>query len=402
MPYKIVISGGARVTMTMIESRLGRKLQDVRDFIGSVYGGDMHVKRVYSLADATLGVMVGASLAVAMIGQALAVAKGLITKHAIKQVDRLLSNQGIDVWESFAHWVPQRVGARREIVVAMDWTDFDHDGQSTLAFHLVTRHGRATPLLWLSVWKDELANQRNAFEDAGLARLAAVLPPGTKVTILADRGFGDHKLFSYLKELGFGFVIRFRGNIHVTDASGETRPAAEWVGKGGRARKLRGARVTASAQTPVGAVVCVHAKGMKEPWCLAASDGEAPTAQIVNLYAKRWTIEPSFRDIKDLTFGLGLSNTRISEPARRDRLLLINAFAVVLLTLLGAAGESLGFDRLLKSNTAKTRTHSLFRQGCMLFQLIPTMPEPRLQPLMARFAELINTEKLFSGLFQVV
>jgi hypothetical protein len=77
---------------------------------------------------------------------------------------------------------------------------------------------------------------------------------------------------------------------------------------------------------------------------------------------------------------MGLGATRIGEPARRDRLLLINAFAIALLTMLGAAGESLGMDRLLKSNTAKTRTHSLFRQGCMLYELIPTMPEHRLSP----------------------
>ncbi len=57
---------------------------------------------------------------------------------------------------------------------------------------------------------------------------------------------------------------------------------------------------------------------------------------------------------------------RINEPERRDRLLLISAFAMALLTTLGAAGESLGMDRQLKSNTSKTRTHSLFRQGCML------------------------------------
>src|SRR5271166_4878166 len=87
-----------------------------------------------------------------------------------------------------------------------------------------------------------------------------------------------------------------------------------------------------------------------------------------------WGIEPSFRDTKDLRFGMGLGATRIGEPMRRDRLLLINAFAMVLLTMLGAAGESLGMDRLLKSNTSKRRTHSLFRQGCMLYELIPTMP----------------------------
>ena len=52
------------------------------------------------------------------------------------------------------------------------------------------------------------------------------------------------------------------------------------------------------------------------------------------------------RDIKDLRFGMGLSSMCIGEPTRRDRLLLVNAFAIVLLTMLGAAGEALGTDRL--------------------------------------------------------
>ena len=29
-------------------------------------------------------------------------------------------------------------------------------------------------------------------------------------------------------------------------------------------------------------------------------------ATLVNHYAKRWTIEPQFRDTKDLQFGMGL------------------------------------------------------------------------------------------------
>src|SRR5271167_3657668 len=371
------------------------QLADVRALVGEVFGADLHARRVDSLAGATLGVMQSASLAVAMIGQALALAKGLVTKHAIKQVDRMLSNSGIDVWDSFARWVPHQLAGRQTALVAMDWTDFDHDDQATLALHLVTGHGRATPLLWLSVWKDELKDHRNAYEDACLRRLAALVPPGCRVTILADRGFGDQKLFAFLAERGFGYVIRFRGNIHVADTDGTTKPAAEWVGKGGRARKLMDARVTAKGQQ-VGAVVCVHAKDMKEPWCLATSEREATAATLVNHYAKRWTIEPQFRDTKDLRFGMGLSSTRIGEPTRRDRLLLVSALATALLTLLGAVGESLGMDRLLKSNTSKTRTHSLFRQGCMLYELIPTMPEHRLTPLMEKFAEAVAT----SGFFQ--
>jgi hypothetical protein len=358
----------------------------------------MHAKRIDALAGATLGTMTAASLAVALIGQALAQARGLKTKHAIKQVDRLLSNEGINVWDSFARWVPHQIGDRRDILVAMDWTDFDHDDQATLVLSLVTGHGRAAPLLWLSVWKEELKNQRNDFEDACLRRLCELVPPTCRVTILADRGFGDQKLLAYLGKLGFDYVIRFRGNIKVTDADGLTRPAAEWVGKGGRARKLRDARVTAKGHQ-VGAVVCVQAKGMKEPWCLATNLREAMAATLVNHYAKRWTIEPQFRDTKDLQFGMGLSATRIGEPMRRDRLLLISAFATALLTLLGMVGESLGMDRILKSNTSTKRTHSLFRQGCMLYELIPNMPEHRLLPLMQKFNKAVSTASAFGSAF---
>src|SRR3954464_8897362 len=166
-------------------------------------------------------------------------------------------------------------------------------------------------------------------------------------------------------------------------------------GKGGRARKLKDACVTAKGQQ-VGAVVCVHAKDMKEPWCLATSERDATAATLINHYSKRWTIEPQFRDTKDLRFGMGLSSTRVGDPMRRDRLLLISAFATALLTLLGAVGESLGMDRLLKSNTSKTRTHSLFRQGCMLYELIPNMPEHRLAPLMQTFNAAVANASVFA------
>ena len=321
-----------------------------------------------------------------------------MAKSAIKQVDRLLSNAGVVPWDLFGPWVREAVGVRGEIVVAMDWTDFDADNQSTLALHLVTRHGRATPLLWLTVDKDELKNQRNDFEDLCLSRLKALLPEGVAVTILADRGFGDVKLFAFLDGLGFRYVIRFRGNIHVTAADGQTQLAADWVGKGGRARKLPDAEISAARQK-VGAVVCVKAAGMKEPWHLAASDGALSAPQIIELYSRRWTIEPSFRDSKDLRFGMGMSALRIDDPQRRDRLLLLNAFAIMLLTILGAACESLGMDRQLRTSTAKRRVHSLFRQGCLLYDLIPNMPEPRLRPLVERYQELLGQNAAFSEAF---
>ena len=92
--------------------------EGVFSFLDELLEGDVHGKRVLSLANATFGVMVSASLGVAAIGRSLAQARGLLAKHAIKQVDRLLSNQAIDPWDIAARWVPEIVGSATAILVA--------------------------------------------------------------------------------------------------------------------------------------------------------------------------------------------------------------------------------------------------------------------------------------------
>ena len=130
--------------------------QQVHQLLDEVLRPGVHAKRIASLADATLGVMHTASLAVCTIGHGLAMARGLNARHAVKQVDRMLSNPGIDVDQILALWVPFVIGARTSLLVAMDWTDFDADHQATIMLSLITEHGHATPLVWLTVNKAEL------------------------------------------------------------------------------------------------------------------------------------------------------------------------------------------------------------------------------------------------------
>jgi hypothetical protein len=120
-------------------------INQVRQVLGGVLGQDLHAKRVASLCDATLGVLRGASLAVCTIGHGLAAARGLNSKHATKQVDRLLSNPNINVDDILARWVPYIVGARSCIVVALDWTDFDADKQATIMLSLITEPAPPPP-----------------------------------------------------------------------------------------------------------------------------------------------------------------------------------------------------------------------------------------------------------------
>ena len=386
-----------------MDSKALLQRDDIMEFITRLYDGDLHAKRVLSLANAALGVLTSASLAIHAIGQGLAQALGKLGKHGVKQVDRLLSNQGIVVEAFFVHWVPYMVGARTEVVVALDWTSFAHDAQETLVASMLTGHGRATPLLWKTVRSSTLKGNQKRYEEELLHLLRETMPEGVKVTVVADRGFADGKLFKALsEELGFEYVIRMRGDFYVTSAKGERRTAAQWVRLNGRTRTLRDAKVTDNHRMQVGTVVCVQDKEMAEPWCLVASERCVGTRTLIRYYAKRWGIETSFRDIKDIRFGMGMSSMHISRPDRRDRLLVLSALSVALLTMLGAAGESLGYDRWLKANTVKRRTHSLFRQGLMLYEHIPNWPEERLRPLMERFGELLMEQRIYRGIFGVI
>ena len=115
-------------------------------------------------------------------------------------------------------------------------------------------------------------------------------------------------------------------------------------------------------------------------------------------YSRRFTIEETFRDIKDNHFGLGLSATHIGSPERRDRLLFMTAVAQALLTLLGQAGEDCGLDRTLKANTVKRRTMSLCNQGVYWYGRIPNMRDERLRPLMEAFARRLAEQTAFKQL----
>ena len=99
---------------------------------------------------------------------------------------------------------------------------------------------------------------------------------------------------------------------------------------------------------------------------------------------------------------MGMGAVHVSTPDRRDRPWLLDAFAVVLLTLLGAAEEALGYDRHPKTSTAKRRTHSLLRQGRLPCELIPAMPEHRLRPLIEGFAATFVEQPVFAKDFGAV
>lgn len=329
-----------------------------------VFLAEIHKKRVLALSLATVGVCHTGRLTVAEAGRSLAAVTGKSPKHCIKQIDRFLGGDGLDLVVAFPPFVRMVVGDRKELFVAMDWTDYAVNDQATVVLSVVTPYGRATPLVWKTVSKRGLKGKRNGYEDDVLHQLREILGPDVKVTVLGDRAFGDVELYEMLqKRLGWDFIIRFRGVIEVVDQDGEVRRANEWVPGDGTAVCIERPFVTQD-RVEVPAVVCVRRPRMKDDWCLATSRTDLSADENASWYGRRFTIEESFRDEKDDRYGWGLRETDIADPAKRDRLLFVVTLARVLLTALGAAGEQLGLDVRLRANTErKKRTHALLTQG---------------------------------------
>ncbi len=393
-PRDAEVPSGARTAM---DSRV------IAELVAGAFCGELHKTLEASIVAGVLGVVEAGALGVSLIGHALAASEGLDSKHAIKQVDRLLSNRNLQLEQLDLPWVRFVLAERREVVIALDWTEYAKDGHHVIAANAITSHGRATPLCWKTVPSMELTDGgRRDAEDLLLLRLRSAIPNDVRVTIVADRGFGDSALYEFLASEKWDFVIRFRECIHVRAANATAAvPAAELVAPNGRARMFKNAGITAKAH-PVAAVVTVKAAGMKDAWCLATSRVDLTASDVVAVYGRRFTIEETFRDTKDPRFGLGLEAVRLKRPDRRDRLILLAALAQALLTLLGAASEATGLDRTLKANTVTKRTHSLFRQGCLWFKLLRNARPERRDVLVVKFGELLREHQVFREVFGIL
>jgi hypothetical protein len=84
-------------------------------------------------------------------------------------------------------------------VKAVEVEAVDCDALATMS-SLITDHGRARPLEWLTVDQRKLKENRSLYEHGVLVRLAELLPVGTSMCVVADRGFGDQKLYRMLTE----------------------------------------------------------------------------------------------------------------------------------------------------------------------------------------------------------
>jgi Transposase DDE domain len=196
-------------------------------------------------------------------------------------------------------------------------------------------HGRAIPLLWQTL-EHPSASVSAEVVIGLLQRADRLLADCPAITLLADRGFPSAELLGWFEgRERWSYVMRLRGDAEI---HGTAAPLGCQVRRlqlpRGHCRGYRDVQLWGDGQRRAN-LVLARPVGIKasEPWYLVSN--RDPTLDLVWAYGQRFCCEQLFRDQKSGIFQL--ENSRLRDPARIDRLLLVVAIAVLISSLQGYA-----------------------------------------------------------------
>jgi len=254
-----------------------------------------------------------------------------------RRCQRWLSNRRIDVealygplivW-AIQHW--QNPG--HTLHLALDTTMLWN--RCCVVVLSVVCHGRAIPLLWQTL-EHPSASVSASVSITLLEKADQLLAGFESITLLADRAFPCDELIAWFRgRPRWSYVMRLRGD---TEIHGTAAPLGCQVRRlhlrRGQCRGFRGVRLWTDGSQSVNLVIA-YPTGLpvEEPWYLISS--AEPSLDRVWSYAQRFCCEQLFRDQKSGVFQL--ASSRLRDPQRIDRLLLVVAIAVLAGSLQGYA-----------------------------------------------------------------
>ncbi len=255
------------------------------------------------------------------------------------------------------------------LVLVMDSSGVGR-GCSALMIHVIYK-GRALPL----AWRVRQCPKGHFPQDLHIALVELVrdlIPEGTRVVFLGDGEFDGIDLQATVNEMGWQYACRTATSTKAT-WSGETFALSELGAclKPGRLIELKEVAFTREAYGPV-MVLCGWAKGHAEPLYLVSNMSSAEEA--LGYYEKRFRIETFFSDQKSR--GFNLHKSRLEEPQRLSRLLIVCCLAYIWLVYLGSVCKRDGWKRII--HRGKRCDLSLFQLGLRLLEhfLNESLPIP--------------------------
>ncbi len=198
--------------------------------------------------------------------------------------------------------------------------------------------GGALPLAW-AVWQQNTALAPGAYwqaVDQVLAQVAALLPPGLVVTVLADRAYGIPPFLDRCAAYGWHWALRLTttGSHRFCDVRGQEFALRDVVkrhlGQPGRRWRCRGRLFKDAGWRAVG-LVGLWSMGAKEP--LVVITDWPPTWSVLRQYERRFWIEPGFRS--DKRKGWQWEASQVQGLAHHERLLLAMAWASLVVLCIG-------------------------------------------------------------------
>ena len=133
-----------------------------------------------------------------------------------------------------------------------------------------------------------------------------LLPSGSTVTILADRGFEHGAFIRWLREHHWSWAIRAKSDLNITCSNGQTAAVAELLPPSETAYLFREVTVLHDIKCHL---AIAHLELAGEPWAVLSD--QPPSLQTFALYGQRFGgIEPHFKDYKSAAFDLICSHLR--------------------------------------------------------------------------------------------
>jgi hypothetical protein len=259
----------------------------------------------------------------------------------LRRAQRLLANPRLAVDRAQAA-LCQRVLATRhgrvDLLLDATTTGASADDPGTVSMlAMVARRGRAQPVTWRT-WPARQTDQDwSGAIPVLLAPIAAAAPADVQLVLQADRGLGSANLARAALACGMHFLLRVTRCTRVCLPEGAVLPIGDLAPRPGTSRLVTGARI-GPARTKRGRVwhsdwttalvvnvVAVWRQADPEPWLLITS--LPAQRRRCREYRRRTWEELALRDSKHL--GFDWEHSRIRQPQRVERLLLVLALALL-------------------------------------------------------------------------
>jgi len=342
----------------------------------------VRVTRVRVLALFALGMIWAETVRLHRVAAALPL--GVRVPSTERRLRRFLANPAVSVETLWHPLLPVLLArwAGQEVSLVFDPTP--HRAEWTVLWVGIVVHRRVLPLSWRLVpqqasWPETLETLLPAL----LAPIAAALPAGCQVTLLGDRGVAGPTLIDAAQAHGWHVLMRL--NVGPTQAHrlrllapDDAPHGAEWrlwdwvqtVGTNwsGRVQIFKGAGWRR------GYLTVQRRPGMAEWWILFST--RPGGRERIREYARRSRVEATFGDGKRR--GWGLEQSRVTDPAHLDRLLLVWHLALWWLHALGrhviTRGLRSRFDRPDRRDRSLVRLGWLWLHHELLHGRCPPLP----------------------------